>query len=648
MADIRERINVEGNFRQQVQAFVNGLIRARSEMTRLILGAANGGRQINRSMTLSQKAVERYANQFVRQGSTVENAIRQATAKVERYQQGAIERTAKRYMQLGRTIQDAYSQAQKDVNTKWNGSPNVNATQNSDNILNTLNGFLGTSFGRNLTILGGIMAGVKAIQSTFKLANNISSQTLGVVNKLSGNMLSVQGAQQAFQQAEDFELVKTNIDVLSRSVKGANSDEIYKNATKLAVSTMFSEKEMAKNAEWMLKAGMNPSERTLTALANLGSLAPEYSGDHAGFSVNDMLDGQISSVKRVYGITWNKLLEFQKTLDSKNKKKTDDALVEKSGGYAVKDRRELLELFTLYVEKNYGSLADEQSRTMKGLISTVGGQLEQIASDLIGFNTKEGTTEQGTVFSVIKEAIGGFDENGDPTGLTKWINDLPEEMYFKDLQQDLGDLVQTAVDTVSKLNEKGMFENLVNVADNFVEKITDLIDRLDETGQLDKIAKDFPKLVEASLNYELAKVEALAQCEPLIPTAIDFLNTMTDFIKVLTGVEQPDVKVTKYATVNSSTEEAKEQKRGIWKWLNEDGSFDFGGNDNETKTFNDYTVNQMLEKDKTISAKEKETVKEIIEKDGVNQYTININGNMSDTDILNKLIAEIERIQKDR
>ena len=31
MSDIKERITVEGNFKEQVQAFVNGLIKARME-----------------------------------------------------------------------------------------------------------------------------------------------------------------------------------------------------------------------------------------------------------------------------------------------------------------------------------------------------------------------------------------------------------------------------------------------------------------------------------------------------------------------------------------------------------------------------------------------------------------------------------------
>ena len=139
---------------------------------------------------------------------------------------------------------------------------------------------------------------------------------------------------------------------------------------------------------------------------------------------------------------------------------------------------------------------------------------------------------------------------------------------------------------------------------------------------------------------------------------------MTDFIKVLSGEEQPDVKVTKYATVHSSAEDPKKNNKGVWKWVNEDGSIDdvcndkelassnvnvnFSGKDKETKTFSDADVKHLIDKDETISIKEKETVKETIEKDGINNYTITVNNDTSGSELVRKLIDEIERLQKNR
>ena len=79
----------------------------------------------------------------------------------------------------------------------------------------------------------------------------------------------------------------------------------------------------------------------------------------------------------------------------------------------------------------------------------------------------------------------------------------------------------------------------------------------------------------------------------------------------------------------------------------------FSGNkdNNESQVvrkYNDYSAEHLINGANNISLKEKETVKETIEKDGINNYTININGNESDSELVRKLIDEIERLQKNR
>lgn len=644
MSDIKERITVEGNFKEQVQAFVNGLIKARIEFKNLIIGVSTGSRNINQTMTLAQKTIDRYASQFIKQGETVENSIKKATDKVEKDQTKSVERLSKKYIKLGNTIQEAYKKAQKEANIKWNGNEN---TSGSD-IKSSVTRFFGGKLGKGLGVLTAIAAAVKVIKATVKLANNISSETLGVFNKLTGNMISPQGLKSAFNEAMDYETIRSNIEVLSQNVKNADPSKIFKNATEIAVETKFSEKEMVSNAEWMLKAGINPTERVQRALANTASLRPDLGGDHAGFALYDALNGDISSLKTNYGITNKKLHDFYKTLKGQDKKDTDKALKKKNGEYVVKDPEEWINLYALYIEKYYDKLAIEQSRTMAGLVDTMGGQLSQIASTLVGYDVEKQEQTPGSMYDVVKKALGGYDENHNATGFIKWINELPEQYYFKDLQTDLGDLADTVIKCVGQLNDAGLIENLFNVAGNFAGEVSRFLDELMNNGTLDKFAQDFPKLVEASLNYELAKVKALTECEPLIPTAILFLEKMTDFIKVLNGEEQPDVKVTKYATVHSSAEDPKKNNKGVWKWVNEDGSIDFSGKDKETKTFSDADVKSLIDKDKTISIKEKETVKETIEKDGINNYTITVNNDTSGSELVRKLIDEIERLQKNR
>ena len=461
-------------------------------------------------------------------------------------------------------------------------------------------------------------------------------------------MISPQGLKSAFNEAMDYETIRSNIEVLSQNVKNADPSKIFKNATEIAVETKFSEKEMVSNAEWMLKAGINPTERIQRALANTASLRPDLGGDHAGFAVYDALNGDISSLKTNYGITNKKLHDFYKTLKGQDKKDTDKALKKKNGEYVVKDPEEWINLYALYIEKYYDKLAIEQSRTMAGLVDTMGGQFSQIASTLVGYDVEKQEPAPGSMYEVIKNALGGYDENHNATGFIKWINELPEQGYFQDLQGNLGNLADTAVKCIDELDKAGLIENLFDIAGEFAKEVSRFLNELKDNGTLDKFANDFPRLVKASLDYELAKLEVLTKLEPLIPAATGFLNILTSLLNVLDGKEQPDLKVTKYATVHSPEEDPKKLNKGVWKWVNEDGSIDFSGKDKETKTFSDADVKHLIEADKTITTKEKETVKETIEKDGINNYTITVNNDTSGSELVRKLIDEIERIQKNR
>ena len=630
MSDIKERITVEGNFKEQVQAFVNGLIKARMEFKNLIIGVSTGSKTVNQTMTLAQKTIDRYASRFIQQGETVENAIKKATDQVEKMQTRSVDRLAKKYIRLGKTIQEAYNKAKKETNIQWNGNEN---TSGSD-VKGSVKEFFGGKLGKGLVVLTAIAAAVKLIQKTFKLANSISSQTLGALNKFTGNMISPQGLKSAFNEAMDYETIRSNIEVLSQNVKNADPSKIFKNATEIAVETKFSEKEMVSNAEWMLKAGINPTERVQRALANTASLRPDLGGDHAGFAVYDALNGNISSLKNNYGITNKKLHDFYKTLKGQDKKDTDKALKKKNGEYVVKDPEEWINLYALYIEKYYDKLAIEQSRTMAGLVDTMGGQLSQIASTLVGYDVEKQEPAPGSMYEVVKNALGGYDENGNATGFIKWLDELPEQDYFKDFQGNLGGLADTVAKCIEQLDDAGLIENLFDMAGEFAKEVNNFLKELQDDGTLDKLAQDFPKLVKASLDYELAKVKALTKCEPLIPAAIWFLEKLTDFINYITGEEfEKLVDKTAYESP------ARDSLYYI------DDSVNKG---TKAKTFSDADVKSLIDKNETITTKQKETVKETIEKDGINNYTINVNGNASDSEIVRKLIDEIERIQKNR
>ena len=658
MADVKERISIEGNFKEQVQAFVNGLIKSRMELKNLVMKTATGTKEINSSISLSVKAINRYASEFVKQGDTVEQAIKRATQKVERYQEGAVNRLARKYIALGKTITEAYSQAQKDIDIKWNGTGEPPDKPTPDSIDRFVTLFFNSKFGKGLTVMSAMHMTIKGIEGLFKVANGISDQTLSVMDKLTGGMVSEKGLEYSLKNAIDFEAVKNNIDLLSKNVKGANGEEIYANATKLAVQTRFTEKDMASNAEWMLKGGINPTAQTLKSLANLASLKPELGGEHSGFAVFDAMMGRVTSLKTNYGIDNEKLAKFQKTLSGQDKTETDKALKQKGQGYVIKDKQEWMNLFNKYMENYYGALAKTQSETFGGLISTLQGQLEQISSTLMGFDTNEGEIVKGSLLYELKKAIGSSTDN---TGLIGWLQELDKSKEFKNLQETLGTFVRSIVGLGKDLVDNGTIEELVTIGSNFMGEVTDFIQELKDTGELKYILEKSPELLKASLEYELQKVKTLEKMTPLIEPAITFMKFMTRVLEDIANLADTLMGKDKLNedNVNAGKFTGKTIARmfpGGNNMVNAVNGIGYigglfkGNNDNSqnVRKYNDYTAEAIIDKAKNMSSKDKETVKEMIEHDSVNNYEINVTAGASGEDIARQLVQAIKNIQNNR
>ena len=656
MADVKERISIEGNFKEQVQAFVNGLIKSRMELKKLVMSTASGSKNINSSISLSTKAINKYASEFIKQGDTVEQAIRRATDKVERYQEGAINRLAKKYIALGKTITEAYNQAQQDIDIKWNGKqPDKNTPSSIDSFVTS---FFNSKFGKGLSLMTAMNMTAKGIEGMFKVANGISDQTLSVMDKLTGGMVSEKGLEYSLKNAIDFESVKTNIDLLSKNVKGADSKKIYSDATKLAVQTRFTEKDMASNAEWMLKGGINPTEQTLKSLANLASLKPELGGEHSGFAVFDAMMGRVTSLKTNYGIDNEKLAKFQKTLSGQDKTETDQALKQKGQGYVIKDKQEWMNLFNKYMEKNYGNLAKSQSETFGGLISTLQGQIEQTTSTLMGVNSKDGQIVEGSLIYELKKAMGS---STDKTGLLGWLQELDESTEFKELQQSLGSFVRSIVGLGEELVNNGTIEELMNIGSDFISEVTDFIQEMKDTGELKYILEKSPELLKASLDYELQKIKTLEKMTPLFEPAIEFMKFMTRVLEDIANLADTIMGKDKLNedNVNASKFTGKTMLRmlpGGNNVVTAIDSIDYakkifsGNNDNSpnTRKYNGYTAEAIINSANNIAPKDKETVKEIIEHDGKNEYNINVTAGASSEEIAKQLVDAIKNIQNNR
>ena len=76
----------------------------------------------------------------------------------------------------------------------------------------------------------------------------------------------------------------------------------------------------------------------------------------------------------------------------------------------------------------------------------------------------------------------------------------------------------------------------------------------------------------------------------------------------------------------------------------------WGDNDNSqnVRKYNDYTAEAIIDKSENISSKDKETVKEMIEHDSVNNYEINVTAGASGEDIARQLVQAIKNIQNNR
>ena len=329
------------------------------------------------------------------------------------------------------------------------------------------------------------------------------------------------------------------------------------------------------------------------------------------------------------------------------------------------------------------------------MVSTLQGQLEQISSTLMGLDTKNGEIVEGSLIYELKKAIGS---STDKTGLLGWLQELDKSTEFKELQQSLGEFVRSISDLGKELVDSGTIEELMSIGSDFIGDITDFIKELKDTGELKYILEKSPELLKASLDYELQKMKTLEKMSALYDPAIKFMEFMTRMLEdmanladTVTGkdkLNEDNINAGKFigktlipggnlvvSTIDGfnlaknwfgNEDNIKNTGKFIGKTLIPGGNIVasvmdgfnlaknwFSGNkdNNESQVarkYNDYSAEYLINGANNISLKEKETVKEIIEKDGINNYTITVNGNTSDSELVRKLIDEIERIQKNR
>ena len=207
----------------------------------------------------------------------------------------------------------------------------------------------------------------------------------------------------------------------------------------------------------------------------------------------------------------------------------------------------------------------------------------------------------------------------------------------------------------------------MNIGSDFIGEVTDFIKELQDTGELKYILEKSPELLKASLDYELQKLKTLEKMSALYDPAIVFMKFMTRMLEdmanladTVTGkdkLNKDNINVGKFIgktlipggnLVVSAIDGFNLVKNGfnsVKNW--------FGGNKNNddsqnVRKYNGYTAEAIINSANNIAPKDKETVKEIIEHDGKNEYNINVTAGASSEEIAKQLVDAIRNIQNNR
>ena len=404
---------------------------------------------------------------------------------------------------------------------------------------------------------------LKTMERYLKFQNEIANKISGGILNLGASILKSTGLTPStmLENAMDFESVRATMNVLAKSTeKGA---EVYANATQLAKKTAFSEKDTTEMAQYVLKANLLPTMGDLEQLGNMASTKPELGAGHAGFAVFDWLNGLVTSLKRNYGIDNETLRAYLKTLP--DKKEFSKAFNSKG---AVGDKEQAFNLLMRFIKDNYDGLAITQSNTLRGLVSTVGGQFMQYGSDLMGLNSQTGevSNERG-VFQQLKNFLGKMTKNEETgelesTGFMKVLDDFVESDAFKRLSDALGNITKSVLDIVSvavnseniekfanmlanignsasqlgqKFQDLGIMQEIIDVLIDVGNEFADFIGKFSESDQYESILKSLPELVKQSLEYEMAKLNFAMSMAQYIPTLTKFMEKTTNFVDWVSG-----------------------------------------------------------------------------------------------------------------
>ncbi|WP_419024272.1 hypothetical protein [Emergencia sp.] len=256
------------------------------------------------------------------------------------------------------------------------------------------------------------------LNNKFKKAVKASAVALGA--------LGLAATKVGFSEAIDLEGYRTQLETATKDTKKAA--DIMRYAIDLANKTPFEGGELVEGAAKFESMGMS-AKKWLT-----------YAGDMAGAtnksfdqSVEALIDAQAGELERLkeFGIT-------KRMIVAKAEKLFKNEQVVNNQGQIVNQKKFNKALLSLMSDKFAGGM-EKQSRTLKGLWSTVTGVTKNALANIVGM-TNDGEIRAGSAMDILKGKIQSVADT-----LAKWQNDGTLDA----LAQKVGDILSGAIRTAA-------------------------------------------------------------------------------------------------------------------------------------------------------------------------------------------------------
>lgn len=273
-------------------------------------------------------------------------------------------------------------------------------------------------------------AGVKQFANT--LNNKFKKATKMSAVALTG--LSTAALKVGFSEAFDLEGYRTQLETATKDTEKAA--DIMKYAINLANKTPFEGGELVEGAAKFEAMGMS-AKKWLT-----------YAGDMAGAtnksfdqSVEALIDAQAGELERLkeFGIT-------KRMIQDKAEKMFKNEQVINNQGQIVNQEKFNEAMLALMSDKYAGGM-EKQSKTVRGLWSTVTGVIKNALANIVGMSN-DGTVRAGSALDVLKEKVSGLAKR-----LEQWQNDGTIDAVATKVGNMLGNALDTASNAFSWLKD---------------------------------------------------------------------------------------------------------------------------------------------------------------------------------------------------